>query len=175
LSRNSIEAVGGCCPLLESLECQLTFDKETDISNDEFLAIAKTMPQLRHLKISGNKLSSDGILIAILNGCPLLESLDLGLCLSLDWSESLRKRCYDQIKDCKLPIDYREFSQIFPRSGESKNQVKSNGQNFANTFAQFHEPFFPTIQYYPFLKFETVVAFGANINIWVKCEKMQPM
>jgi hypothetical protein len=113
LSRNSIEAVGGCCPLLKSLECQLTFDMETDISDDEFLAIAKTMPQLRHLKISGNKLSSDGILIAILIECPLLESLDLGLCFSLEWSESLRKRCYDQIKDCKLPIEYHKFLQVF--------------------------------------------------------------
>lgn len=112
LSQNSIEAVGGCCPLLKSLECHLTFDKE-EISDDEFLAVAKTMPRLRHLKISRNKLSSDGILIAILNGCPLLESLDLGLCFSLDLSESLRKRCYDQIKDCKLPIDFHKFLQMF--------------------------------------------------------------
>jgi len=69
------------------------------------------MPRLRHLKIYQNKLSSDGVL-AILNECPILESLDLGLCISLDWSESLRKRCYDQIKYCKLPLDYRKFLQM---------------------------------------------------------------
>ncbi|KEH41158.1 putative F-box/LRR-repeat protein 23 [Medicago truncatula] len=106
LSRNSIEVVGGSCPLLKSLTCMLTSDMKTGKSDDELFAIAKSMPRLRHLKIAGNNLSSDGVL-AILNECSLLESLDLGLCFRLDWSERLRKRCYDQIKDFKLPVDYQ--------------------------------------------------------------------
>ncbi|CAL5189560.1 unnamed protein product [Lathyrus oleraceus] len=42
--------------------------------------IGKTMPELRHLTIFKNELSNDGLL-AILDGCPFLESLDLRGCI----------------------------------------------------------------------------------------------
>ncbi|GAU12569.1 hypothetical protein TSUD_182840 [Trifolium subterraneum] len=67
--------------------------------NDEAFAIAKTMPGLRHLNISGNPLNDDG-LRAILDGCPLIESLNLEGCFNI--SQSLEDRCYDQIKDLQL-------------------------------------------------------------------------
>ena len=43
---------------------------------DEALAIAETVPGLRHLQLFGNRMTNDG-LKAILDGCPQLESLDL--------------------------------------------------------------------------------------------------
>ncbi|PNX60773.1 F-box/LRR protein, partial [Trifolium pratense] len=53
------------------------------------------MPKLRYLSMSGNLLDSIG-LDAILDGCPLLESLDLRRCYLLDSIGSMEKRCRDQ-------------------------------------------------------------------------------
>jgi len=76
-----------------------------DVDDDEAFVIAKTMTGLRHLNIIGNELSNVGLL-AILDGCPLLETLDIRRCYNLNLSESLRKRCLKQIKDLRLPIVY---------------------------------------------------------------------
>ncbi|GAU22401.1 hypothetical protein TSUD_122870 [Trifolium subterraneum] len=77
LSEETFELIGQCCPLLKSLEYARLVNRYQILGiNDEAFAIAKTMPRLLHLKISGNVLNNDGIL-AILDGCPLLESLDL--------------------------------------------------------------------------------------------------
>ncbi|CAJ2640786.1 unnamed protein product [Trifolium pratense] len=72
--------------------------------NDDAFVIAKTMPELRHLSMIDNRLTNVG-LEAILDGCPLLESLDLQNCFLLDLRGSLGKRCCDQIKDFVLPPD----------------------------------------------------------------------
>jgi len=45
-------------------------------------------------------------LIAILDGCPLLETLHLEECCQLDLTESLLKRCHAQIKDFQLSNMY---------------------------------------------------------------------
>jgi uncharacterized protein YyaL (SSP411 family) len=45
-------------------------------------------------------------LIAILDGCPLLETLHLEECYQLDLTESLLKRCVTQIKDFQLSNMY---------------------------------------------------------------------
>lgn len=73
--------------------------------DDDALAIAKNMPELRHLQLWGNKLTNVGLL-AILDGCcPYLESLDLRSCFNVDLSGGLGKRCREQIKELRLPND----------------------------------------------------------------------
>ncbi|KAL5066961.1 hypothetical protein RYX36_017848 [Vicia faba] len=99
LSKVSFEVVGSYCPLLKSLK----YGRDVLSENAEAFVIAKTMPGLRSLTVSGIVLSSDGI-VAILNGCPLLESLDLRYCSSMYPTESLRKRCCEQIKIFMPPM-----------------------------------------------------------------------
>jgi len=82
------------------------FSKDIEL-NDDAIAIAKTMPKLRHLSMFGNLLTNVG-LHAILDGCPLLESVVLRNCFHLDLSGSLGKRCRDEIKDLVLPTDVDE-------------------------------------------------------------------
>jgi hypothetical protein len=78
---------------------------QQDKSDDIAFAIAKTMSKLRHLTILNNGVTNDG-LQAILDGCPLLESLDLRGCRHLDLHGSLGKRCNEQIKELRFPTEY---------------------------------------------------------------------
>lgn len=119
LSKDSLQAIGRCCPLLKSLKFSQNFSEEYDC-DENALAIGRTMPGLCRLKIFGNVLTNVGLL-AILDGCPLLESLDLRECYHLDLSGSLGKRCRDQIKDLLLPDDsigycYEDHDSYFDRS-----------------------------------------------------------
>ncbi|XP_047952752.1 putative F-box/LRR-repeat protein 23 [Salvia hispanica] len=59
------------------------------------------MSNLRHLQLFGKRIENRG-LEAILDGCPHLESLDLGRCYGLDMQGALVKRCSEQIKDLRL-------------------------------------------------------------------------
>ncbi|XP_030970359.1 F-box protein SKIP19-like [Quercus lobata] len=65
LSKESLEAVGCCCSLLKSFKwnqqwfatdglCQTECDEEA-------VAIAKNVPELRHLWLIGNQLTNDGL------------------------------------------------------------------------------------------------------------------
>lgn len=105
LSMDSLEALGRSCPLLKVLkfdraeEYYIAFDDDDDA---EALIIAETMSRLSHLDIKGINLTDVGLL-AILDGCPLLQYLDIEECSILDLSESLKKRCHEQIKNLKLP------------------------------------------------------------------------
>ncbi|XP_058734866.1 putative F-box/LRR-repeat protein 23 [Vicia villosa] len=104
LSKDSLEVVGQCCPLLTILVfarsgSNCIIDGGLD---DEAFVIAKTMVGLRDLKIPGNSLTNAGLL-AILAGCPHLEILDIRACYNLHLDESLKKKCIDQIKDLLLP------------------------------------------------------------------------
>ncbi|KAJ4824236.1 hypothetical protein Tsubulata_018056 [Turnera subulata] len=112
VSKDSIEVVGRSCPLLKSLTLNQegiicsNWEEDDDIELDgEAIAIAKSMPELRHLKIFGNLLTNDG-LKAILDGCPHLESLDLRQCFNLKLEEGgLGRRCAERIKVLLLPND----------------------------------------------------------------------
>lgn len=108
LCKDSLEVIGRSCPLLKSLKFSWMFRKHIEF-NDDASAIAKTMPKLRHLSMFGNLLTNVG-LHAILDGCPLLESVVLRNCFHLDLSGSLGKRCRDQIKDLVLSTDVDENS-----------------------------------------------------------------
>uniref|UniRef100_A0A7N2LLF2 Uncharacterized protein n=1 Tax=Quercus lobata TaxID=97700 RepID=A0A7N2LLF2_QUELO len=66
LSKESLEAVGRCCPLLKSIKWNQQWYTAYGLSqikcNEEAVAIAKNMPELCHLQIIGNKLMNDGLL-----------------------------------------------------------------------------------------------------------------
>ncbi|KAJ1387089.1 Leucine-rich repeat [Sesbania bispinosa] len=109
LCKDSLEVIGRCCPLLKVLK----FNQKRVLTpsgngrDDDAVAIAKTMPQLRQLYISGNPLTNDGLL-AILDGCPLLQSLALRECCYIYLVSSVVTRCREQIKDLCLPCDFLE-------------------------------------------------------------------
>ena len=104
LSSRSVEAIGTWCPRLRSLKLNnvkgVYYPKGGRGNDDEAFAIAKTMPNLQHLQLIGNRLTKAGLL-AILDGCPLLEieSLDVRDCFNLNLQGSLGKRCVEQIKE----------------------------------------------------------------------------
>ncbi|KAM7524864.1 hypothetical protein LguiA_014766 [Lonicera macranthoides] len=117
IAKEAIADAGCLCPHLKSFKFNILQQcKFSDIegseepdefkfnSDDEALAISKSMPQLRHLQFIGNQITDKG-LKAILDGCPLLESLDLRLCHNLKLEDGLGKRCSEQIKDFKRPND----------------------------------------------------------------------
>ncbi|XP_050884995.1 putative F-box/LRR-repeat protein 23 [Lathyrus oleraceus] len=105
ISKDSLEVIGRCCPILKSLNLEmltLHFNKFRKFG-DQVFAIVKTMTGLRHLGFSGIVIGNDE-LVAILDGCPLLHSLDLRHCFCHHLRcESTLKRCHQQIQDLQLP------------------------------------------------------------------------
>ncbi|XP_054815812.1 F-box protein FBW2-like [Prosopis cineraria] len=80
LTANGIEVIGKNCKLLERF-CRnmnenhwVSADKPSQ--DDEALAIAATMPNLKHLEMTNHVITSDGVR-RILCACPKLEFLDL--------------------------------------------------------------------------------------------------
>ncbi|XP_062162723.1 putative F-box/LRR-repeat protein 23 [Alnus glutinosa] len=115
LSKNALEAVGRCCPLLKSLKFNKLGQRYYGACDEEALAIAENLPELCRLQLFGNKLSNDG-LQAILDGCPHLESLDLRQCFNVTLTGNLGRRCAEQIKDLRRPrdsVDDYEFAASF--------------------------------------------------------------
>ncbi|CAL5189553.1 unnamed protein product [Lathyrus oleraceus] len=104
LGRFFFEYIGVCCPLIKSLKFFPCLIKECNKCDNIAFVIGRTMSELRHLTIFKNELSNDGLL-AILDGCPSLESLDLRGCFHLDLDQSLLKRCKKQIRELRLPAD----------------------------------------------------------------------
>jgi len=103
LSKEALEAVGRCCPHLKSLKFNNSGQKYR-VCDEEALAIAEYMSELRRLQLFGNKLTNDG-LQAILDGCPHLESLDLRQCFNVTLAGNLGRICAEQIKDLRHPHD----------------------------------------------------------------------
>jgi len=108
LSKETLKAVGRCCPHLKSLKFNGPTNRTSRLECDEeALAIAENMPRLRRLQLIGNKLTNDG-LQAILDGCPHLESLDIRRCFNVTMAGNLGTRCAEQIKDLRRPQDSTE-------------------------------------------------------------------
>ncbi|MED6127018.1 hypothetical protein PIB30_084051 [Stylosanthes scabra] len=97
VSSVALKGIGRGCPLLKSFKCN-----ENNMYSEVAFAIAQNMPNLRHLQLVGNCLNNSG-LSAILDGCPLLESLDLRGCDDVKLEGELRKRCDEQLKDLRDP------------------------------------------------------------------------
>ncbi|PHT55492.1 hypothetical protein CQW23_03978 [Capsicum baccatum] len=80
ITKDDIEMVGLSCPLLKSLILDagpFHMVESPSQDNDRALVIGKSMPELRHLTFRAHNLTYEG-LQAIFEGCPHLESPDLG-------------------------------------------------------------------------------------------------
>ncbi|KAL4563520.1 hypothetical protein LXL04_027563 [Taraxacum kok-saghyz] len=95
ITSQDIEVIGRNCPQLRSLGIMVSgwsfptvYNLEMFLRDVLAFAIAKNMPELRHLKLSDGKMTNDG-LIAILNGCPRLQYLDVCDCDNLRLDGSL--------------------------------------------------------------------------------------
>ncbi|KAE9610285.1 putative leucine-rich repeat domain, L domain-containing protein [Lupinus albus] len=95
ISKDFLEAIGICCPRIIKLNLCKGILKHEEINGDAF-AIAKNMPQLKYLRLLGNKITNVGLL-AILDGCPHLKWLHIVQCPYLNLKGSLLQRCF-QIK-----------------------------------------------------------------------------
>ncbi|KAK1391430.1 Leucine-rich repeat, cysteine-containing subtype [Heracleum sosnowskyi] len=75
------------------------------LGDQNALPIAENLRGLRHLQLIGNKITIDGLL-AIIENCPHLESLDIWNCFNVanQLGSDLRKRLSQQIKDLRLPL-----------------------------------------------------------------------
>ncbi|CAK8566643.1 unnamed protein product [Lathyrus sativus] len=117
LSKDSLEVLGGSCPLLKSLVLKRFVCLYPRADDDAALVISETMTGLCHLDIRGNVLTNVG-LVSVLDKCPLLEYLDIQECYHLNLTEDLKKRCLEQIKVLLLPIcdnleDWDEYSDYY--------------------------------------------------------------
>lgn len=93
------------CTFLKTFKLNEQGSKNPTLAcDDEALAIAVSMPELRHLQLIGNSMTNDG-LKAILDNCSHLKSLDLRACFHLNLVGNLAKRCCEQIKDLRRPND----------------------------------------------------------------------
>uniref|UniRef100_A0A0D3C8B0 F-box domain-containing protein n=1 Tax=Brassica oleracea var. oleracea TaxID=109376 RepID=A0A0D3C8B0_BRAOL len=100
---DTLKVVGQSCPNLTTLkENCVGYSHSRDKSDYVALAIAETMPGLRHLQLFGNKLTEAG-LNAILDSCPNLEHLDLRNCFNVNLAGDLEKRCVERIKVVRRP------------------------------------------------------------------------
>ncbi|XP_010430852.2 PREDICTED: F-box protein SKIP19-like [Camelina sativa] len=142
LSGQFLRAVGQSCPNLKTLKYNRIVESFADEPNNNAIAIAESMPQLRHLQLFANALNSTG-LKAILDRCTYLEHLDLRRCLNIDLSKDLRKRLerirvvrytYDSIgdfpyhitmsldcEDSNLIYDFHDVLYEFPCHSASGN------------------------------------------------------
>ncbi|XP_073003900.1 putative F-box/LRR-repeat protein 23 [Typha latifolia] len=110
-SEEVCETVGQVCPQLKRFKlntqwCYLSPLSDSDEEmeeNEEAIGIANNMHELRHLQLFGNRLTNDG-LMAILDNCPHLESLDIRQCFNVTMDATLRKKCA-RIRNLRLPHD----------------------------------------------------------------------
>ena len=109
---NVCESVGKACPQLKCFRLNerwnvvergfAAYDEGMD-DDTEALGIANNMPRLQDLQLIGNNLTNDG-LMAILDRCPRLQSLDIRQCFNLRMDDAMKSRCA-RITSLKLPHD----------------------------------------------------------------------
>ncbi|XP_010424624.1 PREDICTED: putative F-box protein At4g05475 [Camelina sativa] len=99
-----LKSIGQSCPLLTTLKLNSPCFSRYMSVDDEALAIAETMPKLRHLDLFENRLTDSG-LNAILDNCLHLEHLDIRRCFNINFFGDLEKRCSERIRDLKRPDD----------------------------------------------------------------------
>ncbi|KAK9706987.1 hypothetical protein RND81_07G165500 [Saponaria officinalis] len=96
------------CPSLTTFKLNELCWRDSDEACDKVaLAIAGRMHELRHLQLIANCMTNVG-LMAILDGCPHLQSLDLRACFHLDLDGHLGKRLSKQVKYLRRPYDSTE-------------------------------------------------------------------
>ncbi|KAJ6820432.1 putative F-box/LRR-repeat protein 23 [Iris pallida] len=102
--RDVVKLVGEGCPHIKCFRYnqQGSWSKCCQYDEDAF-GIANYMPELRQLQIVGNMLTNKGLL-AILDKCLHLESLDLRRCFQVDLDASVRAKCA-RIETLRCPND----------------------------------------------------------------------
>ncbi|EOA21440.1 hypothetical protein CARUB_v10001822mg [Capsella rubella] len=88
IREQDLRVVGQSCPNLRTLK--LSCVGNLGCCDKVALAIAETMPGLRHLRLFRNGLSDTG-LNAILEGCPRLKHLELHKCLNINLVGNLER------------------------------------------------------------------------------------
>ncbi|VVB07128.1 unnamed protein product [Arabis nemorensis] len=101
----NLKAIGHSCPLLKTLKLNcLVYRRSARNLDIDALAIAESIPKLRHLQLFGNCLTDVGVNV-ILDKCPHLEDLDLRKCFNVNFVGNLEKRCSERIKSLRRPDD----------------------------------------------------------------------
>ncbi|XP_010467545.2 PREDICTED: putative F-box protein At4g05475 [Camelina sativa] len=137
----NLKAIGQACPQLKTLKLnssgsgfcgldELGYRSVRVKCDDEYaLAIAESMPKLRHLQLLGDRLTDTG-LNAILDGCPNLEHLDLRKCFNIKLAGNLEKKCLERIKEFRSPndptVDY-PFDIVFVNSDSDEDYSDEEG------------------------------------------------
>ncbi|PAN05605.1 hypothetical protein PAHAL_1G224400 [Panicum hallii] len=111
LHDNVCDTIGRACPHLKRFSLnerwsslQSEFAPYEGMDDDtKTLGIASTMPGLQELQLIGNNLTNDG-LMAILDRCSHLESLDIRQCYNIQMDDVMKSKCA-RIRDLKLPHD----------------------------------------------------------------------
>ncbi|WOH07055.1 hypothetical protein DCAR_0626484 [Daucus carota subsp. sativus] len=122
ISEETVAEISRCCPMLKSFTYNNHGWKHSigmDAADDFVIAVAKGMPQLLHLQLTGNEMSNKG-LQAILDGCPNLQSLDLRGCSSIKLYDSCGKLCKERIKNLRLPRDSMIGHKVAPYDSEDE-------------------------------------------------------
>ncbi|KAJ0975705.1 hypothetical protein J5N97_017670 [Dioscorea zingiberensis] len=103
-----IESIGQACSQLKSFAfntpwCKFCIDPEYSdrVLNVEAFAVANTMHELHHLHLIGNQMTNVGLL-AILNSCIHLKSLDIRSCFNVKLDDNLRAKL-SRIREVRLP------------------------------------------------------------------------
>ncbi|CAK9156129.1 unnamed protein product [Ilex paraguariensis] len=84
--------------LLQYIAQQIRWRTSHIAGDEEALAIAENMPELRNFLLFGHKMTRDG-LPTIVDSCPHLESFDLQKCLSVSIAGNLGRGYSEQIED----------------------------------------------------------------------------
>ncbi|KAK1381997.1 F-box protein SKIP19 [Heracleum sosnowskyi] len=122
--KKAVEIAARCCPHLKSLKLANDLYRRPKMGCDEdALAIAEHMTRLRHLELYGpNKMTNDGLL-AILENCPHLESLDVEHGVA-NVGPDLVRRLSQQIKDLKLSYDSTGYDSLgYDSMGDSDEGI----------------------------------------------------
>lgn len=103
ISKGAIEIVGLFCPMLQAFKLSKSINdycRRPIVCDVGALAIAENMPGLRHLQLSGHRITVVGLL-AVLDNCPHLESLEMRLNVG-NLEPDLVRRLSKQIKVLRL-------------------------------------------------------------------------
>ncbi|KAJ3693597.1 hypothetical protein LUZ60_009077 [Juncus effusus] len=123
-SEDYIASVGEALPNLKQFRLNriwsnwLNSYEDEEFNNVMAFGIAKTMHQLRHLQLIGNKFTNKG-LTAILEGCPHLESLDIRRCNNVKMDSDMRTRCV-RLTTFRPPNDTLDD---YPHQAESRDDL----------------------------------------------------
>ncbi|KAJ4763535.1 F-box protein family-like [Rhynchospora pubera] len=98
------QTIGLSCPRLKHFRLnELYSGRGSDENNSIANCIGRTMPNLRSLQLTYNMMTNEG-LHAILEGCPLLKSLDVRMCRKLTIDRSIMREL-EKINNLRLPED----------------------------------------------------------------------